>query len=122
MTLVPTYEQLARLRTLVAQANASRRARTLELDTVLEVAREALGSKLGFAWRHAGDHVDARASTTLCLAVRSSTGVTIGVAGTRALDPDPGKGWFELRPWISRVPAQNVSQCTAWAERERGIG
>ena len=120
MSLAPTYEQLARLRTLVAQANASRRARTLDLDTVLDVAREALSSKLGFAWRHAGDHVDARASTTLCLAVRSSNGVTVGVAGTRALDPDPGKGWFELRPWSGRVPAQNVSQCAAWAERDRG--
>lgn len=120
MTLVPTYQQLARLRTLVARANASRRARTLDLDTVLEVAREALTRSLGFAWRHAGDHVDARASTTLCLAVRSSSGLTIGVAGTRALDPDPGKAWIELRPWSARVPAQNVSNCAAWAERDRG--
>jgi uncharacterized protein (TIGR02996 family) len=120
VTLAPTFEQLARLRTLVAQANGGRRARTLELETVLEVAREALGSKLGFASRHAGDHVDARASTTLCLAVRSSHGVTVGVAGTRALDPDPGKGWIELRPWSSRLPAQNASRCTAWAERDRG--
>ncbi len=120
MTLAPTYEQLARLRTLVAQANASRRARTMDLDTVLEVVREALASKLGHAWRHAGDHVDARASTTLCLAVRSSNGVAVGVAGTRALDPDPGRGWLELRPWSNRVPAQNSSVCAAWAERERG--
>ncbi len=119
MTLNPSYEQLARLRTLVAQANAGRRARTLELEAVLEVAREALESKLGFAWRHAGDHVDARASTTLCLAVHSSGGIAIGLAGTRALDPDPGKGWAELRPWSERVPAQNASRCAAWGERER---
>jgi uncharacterized protein (TIGR02996 family) len=120
MSLAPTYEQLARLRTLVAQANASRRARTMDLETVLEIGREALSSKLGFAWRHAGDHVDARASTTLCLAVKSSSGLTIGVAGARALDPDPGKAWFELRPWSVRVPAQNVAPSVAWAERDRG--
>lgn len=119
MTLSPTYEQLARLRTLVAQANASRRVRTLELETVLDVAREALGSKLGYAWRHAGAHVDARASTTLCLAVHASDGITIGLAGTRALDPDPGKGWTELRPWGERVPAGNASRCAAWGERDR---
>jgi uncharacterized protein (TIGR02996 family) len=119
VTLSPSYEQLARLRTLVAQANAGRRVRILELDTVLEVAREALGSKLGFAWRHAGDHVDARASTTLCLAVHSTRGITVGLAGTRALDPDPGKGWPELRPWSERVPAQNASRCAAWGERDR---
>lgn len=117
--LNPTYEQLARLRTLVAQANAGRHVRTLELEAALEVARDAIGSKLGFAWRHAGDHVDARASTTLCLAVRASGGVTIGLAGTRALDPDPGKGWPELRPWSERVLAQNASRCAAWGERER---
>ncbi|MBS1153905.1 MAG: hypothetical protein H6Q89_5603, partial [Myxococcaceae bacterium] len=119
MTLNPSYEQLARLRTLVAQANAGRRVRTLELETALEVAREALGSKLGFAWRHAGDHVDARASTTLCLAVHSSSGIAVGLAGTRALDPDPGKGWAELRPWSERLPAQNASRCAAWGERDR---
>ncbi len=120
VTLNPTYEQLARLRTLVAQANAGRRVRTLELEAALEVAREALASKLSFAWRHAGDHVDARASTTVCLAVHASGGVTIGLAGTRALDPDPGKAWSDLRPWSERVPAQNASRCAAWGERERG--
>ncbi len=117
--LNPTYEQLAQLRTLVAQANAGRRVRILELEAVLEVAREAVDSKLGFSWRHAGDHVDARASTTVCLAVHARGGVTIGLAGVRALDPDPGKGWPELRPWVSRVPAQNASRCAAWGERQR---
>ncbi len=119
MTLNPSYEQLARLRTLIAHANAGRRVRTLELEAVLEVAREALGSKLRFSWRHAGAHVDARASTTLCLAVSATGGVTLGLAGTRALDPDPGKGWAELRPWSERLPAQNASRCAAWGERER---
>ncbi len=117
--LNPTYEQLARLRTLVSQANAGRRVRTLDLDAALEVARDALTSKLGFAWKHAGDHIDARSSTTVCLAAQGPGGITIGLAGVRALDPDPGKGWPELRPWVERVPAQNAARCAAWGGRDR---
>ncbi len=104
------------LEVLLAKANGRRRARTLSLGEVEQLAREAAASATGVAFRHGGSS-DPRARTTLCLAVVNDGVVTAGVAELTALDPDPGRAWAELRPWNPHLLEANVAHARAWAAR-----
>ena len=103
----------------LASANGRRKARVLTAQALLDAAQEALSGPLGYAFRHGGQVDDARARTTLALAVRTARGVVLAVAEAGARQVTPARAWPELSPWSLGSPATNLPRCEAWAARPR---
>ena len=110
--------EAALLRALDA-ANGRRGGRRLTPAQVRACAAEALASPEGHAWCNGGEVDDARAVTTVCLAVATPAGVTIGVAAARAQGVTPARAWADLRAWDRFHAPANVAECRAWASRAR---
>jgi uncharacterized protein (TIGR02996 family) len=105
-------EQIDRL---LAAANGRRTARVLTRLNVLETVEEAL--RTGYALRTAGSVDDARAQTTLCLAVRTEKGVTVGIGAARGSAPAPGQLWPLLDRWLPDGTAKSRQTALGWARR-----
>ncbi len=73
----------------------------------------------GFALRTSGTVDDARAQTTLCLAVKTDKGLTVGIAAARANDPEAGQIWSLLENWQADGSARCLQRARAWARRVR---
>lgn len=113
-----TDETRSKVKALLAVANAKRSARTMTFDDVEASAQRALDSKLGFDWVTAGVAPDARALTTVCLAVVRDAAITIGVNASHG-DATPATAWNDLLAWNQYEPASNRSAVLAWAGRRR---
>ncbi|MFO0599800.1 MAG: TIGR02996 domain-containing protein [Myxococcaceae bacterium] len=111
-----TADARARLEVLLAAANERRTARTLNVADVEACVTEALRAELGFAWRHAGAGGDARAWTTICLAVRRDDQLVVSVARAHG-DPTPASAWSDLTAWDGWQDSKNRAACQAWAGR-----
>jgi uncharacterized protein (TIGR02996 family) len=113
LLLEPSHEQA--LDALLEAANGRRTARVLSRLDVLQVAEEAL--REGYALRTGGTVDDARAQTTLCLAVRTERGVTLGIGPARANAPEPGQLWTLLDRWLPDGSPRCQQRAKAWARR-----
>jgi uncharacterized protein (TIGR02996 family) len=115
LLLEPSHE-LAIDRLLEA-ANGRRTARVMTRSEVLDLAEEAKRGE--YALRTAGTVDDARAQTTLCLAVRTDRGVVLGIGPARANSPEAGQLWPILERWIPDGSARAVQRARSWARRVR---
>lgn len=106
------------LEALLVRANGKRTARLLSMDQLERCATQALEHELGVAWTHAGEPPDARASTSVCLAVVDDHWLTVGVASAHA-PAMPSNGWSDLPAWDRYWDAANVAASRAWAGRVR---
>ncbi|MBL8916823.1 MAG: TIGR02996 domain-containing protein [Archangium sp.] len=113
-----TDETRNKVKALLAVANGKRSARTMSFDDVEASALRALDSKLGFDWVTAGVAPDARALTTVCLAVVRDEMLTLGVNASHG-DATPATAWNDLLAWNQHEPASNRSAVLAWAGRRR---
>jgi uncharacterized protein (TIGR02996 family) len=114
-----TDEDVAAVEALLAAAKGRRTARTLDVAAVQACVEEALASRYGIAWRHGGEAGDARALTTVCLAVVDRDAVTVGIAAAHAQDVTPARAFDDLPRWERFDEAANVPACRAWAGRGR---
>jgi uncharacterized protein (TIGR02996 family) len=115
LLLEPSHE-LAIDRLLEA-ANGRRTARVMTRSEVLDLAEEAKAGE--YVLKHAGTVDDARAQTTLCLAVRTDRGVVLGIGAARANSPEAGQLWPILERWIPDGSARAVQRARSWARRVR---
>jgi uncharacterized protein (TIGR02996 family) len=115
-----SVEGEAALLRLLDAANGRRRGRVLTPEQVRACAEAALAAPEQYAWRSGGEVDDARAMTTVCLAVATPGGVTVGVAAAHAQGVTPARAWADLRAWERFHAPANVAGCVAWAARERG--
>ena len=76
---------------LLRKANGRRTTRLLAMPEIERCMESALGSELGFAWASAGDAPDARAVTSVCLAVVAGDQLTLGVAPAHGSVPRFGE-------------------------------
>ena len=113
-----THEQRDALEALLRQANGRRTTRLLTLPDLERCMESALRSELGFAWASAGDAPDARAVTSICLAVISGEQLTVGVAPAHGA-ATPASGWADLAAWDRYREQANAAACRAWAGRPR---
>lgn len=109
----------AALDALLVRANGKRTARLLTMEDLERCVGQALEHELGVAWSHGGEPPDARASTSVCLAVVDAQALTVGVAAAHA-PALPSNGWSDLPAWDRYWEAANVSASRAWAARVRG--
>jgi uncharacterized protein (TIGR02996 family) len=115
LLLEPSHEQA--IDRLLEAANGRRTARVMTRLEVLEAADEAKRGE--YVLKHAGTVDDARAQTTLCLAVRTDRGVVIGIGAARANSPEAGQLWPLLERWIPDGSARAVQRARSWARRVR---
>lgn len=113
-----TGEGRAQLEALLAKANQRRTTRLLSLQELELCAGAALASPLGYAWKTGGAAPDARALTTLCLAVVRGERLTLGVAAVHGAGT-PASAWAELPDWQAYDDAENVPGLLAWSGRQR---
>lgn len=113
-----TDETRQRVQALLTAANGRRAARTMSLHDVEASAQRALDAQLGFDWVTAGVAPDARALTTVCLAVVRDEALTVGVAAAHG-DATPATAWSDLLSWNQWEPASNRAAVLAWAGRRR---
>jgi uncharacterized protein (TIGR02996 family) len=106
------------LEALLVRANGKRTARLLTMEGLERCVMQALEQELGVAWASAGEPPDARASTSVCLAVVDDHWLTVGVASAHA-PALPSNGWNDLPAWDRYWDAANVSASRAWAGRVR---
>ncbi|MBK7858046.1 MAG: TIGR02996 domain-containing protein [Archangiaceae bacterium] len=102
---------------LLSAANGRRTTRVLTRLQVLETVEEAL--RVGYALRTGGSVDDARAQSTLCLAVKTEKGVTVGIGAARGASPEPGQLWNLLDRWLPDGSAQSRQRAQSWARRVR---
>lgn len=114
-----TAAEVAAVGRLLDAANARRRGRVLTLQRVRACAEEALAAAEGYAWCSGGEVDDARAMTSVCLAVATPEGVTLGVVAAHAQGVTPARAWADLQAWERFHAPANVAECRAWAARLR---
>ncbi len=108
----------ASLEALLSRANGRRTTRVMTLSDVEACAAQALDSELGLSWRNAGEGVDARAVTTVCLCVVRDASITIGIAAAHGA-ANPSSGFSDLPAWDRYHEPANMPACVAWAGRRR---
>ncbi len=103
---------------LLQKANGRRTTRLLAMPEIERCIESALSSELGFAWASAGDAPDARAVTSVCLAVIAGDQLTVGVAPAHGA-ATPASAWADLPAWDRYRDSANAAACRAWAGRPR---
>jgi len=113
-----TAEARAELEEQLRVANGRRAARVMTMGDVESCIATALTAPLGFHWQSAGETADARAVTTLCLAVIRDDELTVALASAHG-DVTPASAWSDLTVWHRHEPSANRPAVLAWAGRRR---
>ncbi len=114
--LAVTAAQLETLTAAIAKANGTRKTRLLEPAQVLDAIAAAVVADSGIGIVHGGEANDGTQRTTLCLAYREGSRISVGVGLSRARGAGPGVTWPVLQPWSRTTPARNVDKLRQWAK------
>ncbi|MBL9038847.1 MAG: TIGR02996 domain-containing protein [Archangium sp.] len=106
----------AHLAMLLSASNGQRAARVATWEQVEQLVEQALEAPEGFAWSAAALD-DARALTTVCLAVVTPTALVVGVARARAKGVTPASAWSDIPSWNRWDAASNQARVQVWARR-----
>lgn len=99
----------SRINKLLAGANGRRRVRTLDLDKVRDMARDAREN--GWVWDNGGTSSGSYRYQTWTTVVivkqcgEDNTSLAIGVTVAPARATTPGRAWRALQPWTIHGPA-----------------
>jgi uncharacterized protein (TIGR02996 family) len=112
-----TAAQLGVLEAAIAKTNGTRKVRLLDVAQVIEAIAAALDDAHGVGVVHGGEANVGEQRTSLCLAYRDGTSLTVGVGLSAARNAGPGVTWKQLQPWSKLAPEKNVTRLRAWGNK-----
>lgn len=110
-------EDEAWLEARLREVNGRRTARTLDAGAVQDAVERLIGSGEPWLVHHGGDVDDGRQHTSLCLCVRTPTGVVVGLGASRTGPASPDRAFSDLAGWDLWTPSANAVRTERWSAR-----